>query len=217
MRWSRRRAHRGSAWRWTEYMKEELAKLRVLRKQGTERFRNKEVDLGFNLLSFWQWSASDLVSNATRGILAEYIVAQALDIAGNRVRDEWAAFDLVTEDGIKIEVKSAAYVQIWHQERLSTISFRTPQTLAWDADTNIQSKEPRRQADVYVFALLAHKDKSTINPMDVSQWEFFTVRTGVLDSRKRSQHSITLPGLRKICGKSVTYSDLRNAVYNALS
>jgi len=56
--------------------------------------------------------------------------------------------DLQTAEGIKIEVKSAAYVQSWHQKKLSMISFLTPRTRAWDSETNTQSVEVRRQADV---------------------------------------------------------------------
>ena len=192
-----------------------LCKLTISRKSGAEKFHDRGQDLGFNLMSFWQWGISDLVSNATRGVLAEYIVAQALGIENKRVRDEWAAYDLETEDGIKIEVKSAAFIQSWYQKRLSTITFRTPKTRSWDADTNILSKESKRQSDLYVFALLSHKTKSTINPLDVSQWEFFVVPTVILDSRKRSQHSITLPSLKRICGEPVRYSELKNAIIKA--
>jgi hypothetical protein len=66
--------------------------------------------LDFDLLSFWQWSASDLLSNATRGTVAEYLVARALDADPEGIRDEWAAYDLKTKDGVKVEVKSAAYL-----------------------------------------------------------------------------------------------------------
>ncbi len=193
-----------------------LVKLKISKKSGTEKFHDQGQNLEYDLMSFWQWSTSDLVSNATRGVLAEYIVAQALGIANNRIRDEWAAYDLETESGIKIEVKSAAFIQSWYQKRLSNIMFRTPKTRSWDADTNIQSKESKRQSDVYVLALLSHKEKSTINPLDVSQWEFFVVPTKILDSRKRSQHSITLPSLKRICGQSVRYSELKNAIIKAL-
>ncbi len=194
-----------------------LEKLKIKRKSGSEKFVNQGKDLDFDLLSFWQWSTSDLVSNATRGILAEYIVAQALGIAGNQIRDEWAAYDPETEDGIKIEVKSAAFVQSWYQKEYSKITFRTPKTLSWDADTNVQSKEAKRQSDVYVFALLFHKKKSTINPLDISQWEFYVVPTKILDARKRSQHSITLPSLKRICSRSIQYHDLKSAVYYAFA
>ena len=53
----------------------ELQRLIVSRKRGDDPFHINEEPLDFNLQSFWQWSSSDLVSNATRGIIAEYIVA----------------------------------------------------------------------------------------------------------------------------------------------
>lgn len=62
--------------------------------------------------AFWRWSASDLVSNTMRGVLAEYIVALAMGIDTEEgVRREWDAYGLVLGDGTKVEVKSAAYIQ----------------------------------------------------------------------------------------------------------
>jgi hypothetical protein len=46
---------------------------------GTEPLRDGKIALGPRLLDFWRWSASDLVSNATRGVFAEYIVGLALE------------------------------------------------------------------------------------------------------------------------------------------
>ena len=91
-----------------------LGKLEVKRQAGTERFCAVGRDLEFDLLSFWQWSCSDLLSNATRGIVAEFLVARALGTAVYGVRYEWAAHDLEAPDGITIEVKSAAYLQRLH-------------------------------------------------------------------------------------------------------
>jgi len=166
-------------------------------------------------MSYWQWSASDLVSNVTRGVMAEYIVGRAFGIGSGGVREEWAAYDLITPSGIKVEVKSAAYVQSWHQNRLSKITFRTPKTLTWDSDSNRQSQKAKRQANVYVFALLAHQEKKTIDPLDVSQWEFYVLPTLILDARKRSQHSITLSTLQKLTGEPVGYNNLKSAVEQA--
>ena len=56
----------------------ELKELEITKRSGNEKFQNGSNNLDFNLLSFWQWSSSDVVSNATRGILAEYIVGKAL-------------------------------------------------------------------------------------------------------------------------------------------
>ena len=192
-----------------------LGRLTIRRKTGHELFHTNGQALGFDLLSFWQWTASDLVSNATRGRLAEYIVAQALGLATADVREEWAAFDLQTPSGIKIEVKSAAYVQSWHQAKLSPIMFVVPKTRAWDAVTNVQAREARRQADVYVFALLAHMDKTTIDPLNVNQWHFYVLPTTTLDARTRSQHSITLKSLEQLCGGTVHYAELRKAIEKA--
>lgn len=193
-----------------------LQRLTITRKEGKEPFHMSGNRLDFDLLSFWQWTASDLVSNATRGIVAEYIVARALGMAEKGLRNEWAAFDLETTSGVKIEVKSAAYVQSWHQKRLSSITFMTPKTRAWDADTNTQSRETKRQADVYVFALLAHTDKTTIDPLNLDQWRFYVLPATILDKRTRSQHSITLKSLEKLCPSASTYTELPKAVEKAI-
>ena len=138
-----------------------------------------------------------------------------LGVAGDSPREEWAACDLTAIDGTRVEVKSAAYIQSWHQDRPSRITFRVPKTRAWDKETNRQSEDARRQADVYVFALLAPIDQTILDPLDVSQWEFFVVPTMSLDNRRRSQHSITLPSLRELAGGSVGFSNLRGAVEEA--
>lgn len=192
-----------------------LIRLTCEPKTGRERFRTDDQVLDFSLCDFWRWSMSDLVSNATRGRLAEFIVAKALSISTETVRDEWGAYDLETPEGIKVEVKSAAYIQSWHQSRFSAISFRTPKTLAWDSETNRQDKQAKRQADVYVFALLSHQEKPTINPLNIRQWQFFVVPTAVLNARTRSQHSITLRTLEVLAGGCVLYEGLRSAVIQA--
>jgi hypothetical protein len=57
------------------------SQLVVARKTGGEQFRDGSRPLPFDLLTFWQWSASDLASNALRGRVAEFLVAQALGAA----------------------------------------------------------------------------------------------------------------------------------------
>lgn len=49
-----------------------------------------------------------------------------------------------------------------------------------------------------MFALLVHQEQVTLDPLDLGQWEFYFVPTVVLDVRKRSQHSITLPSLKAL-------------------
>lgn len=78
---------------------------------GSERLTFNGKKLALTVSDFWQWNLSDLVSNLTRGRLAEFIVAHALGIdVLEGVRNEWDAFDLITTDRVKVEVKSSAYL-----------------------------------------------------------------------------------------------------------
>lgn len=178
----------------------ELPRLPTTRKTGSERFRKGAGAVSFTVQDFWSWSASNLVSNATRGVLAEYIVAQAIGAAlPTALREEWDAYDLTSPSGVKVEVKCSAYVQAWHQKDFSKPVFSVRKARYWDGETGDITVEPGRAADVYVFALLAHRDQATIDPLDLAQWEFYVLPRRVLDDRKRSQHSITLPPLEKLC------------------
>lgn len=139
-------------------------------KSGSEPITSGGAPTGVQLLDFWRWSVSDLLDNATRGVFAEFLVGTALGYLDGAVRTEWDAYDLETADGITIEVKSAAYLQTWHQDKLSQISFGIAPTLGWTALTNTYSTQRKRQADVYVFCLLDHRDKRTVDPLDTDQW-----------------------------------------------
>jgi hypothetical protein len=183
----------------------------VRRKTGKEPFRDGMTPLAFDLLSFWQWSASDLANNALRGRLAEFLVAQALGLADG-VRIEWDAVDLRTPNGLAIEVKSAAYLQSWSQKAFSAIRFAIASTRHWDAEVNRLADESRRQADLYVFALLTHQDKATLDPMDVSQWEFFLLPADVLNGKLPEQKQIRLSRLLKLNPVRCTFGDLRKSI-----
>ena len=193
----------------------DLSRLHPQPKSGSEPLHMDGAALPFTLLDFWRWSTSDLVSNATRGRLAEFIVASALGIPACGVRDEWSVWDFTTSEGITVEVKSAAYIQSWHQQRLSDITFGTRKTRAWDPETNRQAAVSERQAQVYVFALLAHQEKVTVDPLNIGQWQFYVLPTEVLNARTHSQHSITLPSLVALCRTAIPYADLRAAVLQA--
>lgn len=195
-------------------MSELLPPLEVRPRTGAEPFHYAGVPVGFDLLRFWRWSASDLASNAMRGRLAEFLVAQALGIAGG-IRAEWDAFDLRTPTGTTLEVKSAAYLQTWAQKAPSTITFDIRPTRFWDPLTNERAGEARRQADVYVFALLSHRDKATLDPMDLAQWGFFVLPTAVLNARLPLQKRASLSSLLKLDPEQCSFVELRSAVERA--
>ena len=193
----------------------DLSDIKASRKTGEEVFTGLGKSKLLILKDFWQWSSSDLVSNATRGILAEFLVASALEL-NHGVRNEWDSYDLKTETGVKIEVKSAAYVQSWYQQKLSDITFNIRTTLAWDYKTSRFAKEKKRQADVYVFCLLHHEDKKTINPMDLSQWTFYVVSTKKIEQTCKDIKSISLSRLRKLNPMVCNFDGLKEAIENSV-
>ena len=99
-----------------------LSEINSKPKNGNENFSLNTKNLNFQLSDFWIWNQSNLIENRTRGILAEFIVKKALDIK-NETRIEWDSYDLITDDGFKIEIKSAAYIQSWNQSKFSKINF----------------------------------------------------------------------------------------------
>jgi hypothetical protein len=154
-------------------------------------FTSSEGPLDVTVLDFWRWALSDLVSNTTRGWLAEFIVAKALGIA-HGVRTPWDSYDLRLPSGLTIEVKASGFLQAWGGKQLSKPVFSIRPARAWDAETNTYADEVRRQADVYVFCLLAHRDPETLNPLCVDQWEFYVVPTAVLNERCGTAKALSL-------------------------
>jgi hypothetical protein len=79
---------------------------------------------------FWRWAYSDLRMNVTRGIFAEYLVAQA--VGGPRpVRNAWDDYDVQVTDGTTVEVKSAAYLPLpWHLPGPTQLGEAGPRILA---------------------------------------------------------------------------------------
>ena len=178
------------------------------------RIGDESLPEGATLLNFWQWMGSDLVSNTLRGSLGEYFVALAVGAADARggVQEEWAPYDVQSPDGIKIEVKTSAYIQTWYQPKLSQPNFDIAPKKGWDEQAQSRIEEKKRWADVYVFGLLHHRDKITVNPLDVSQWTFYVLPTATLDRERPDQKKIRITPLEKIGAQKVSFLDLRRAI-----
>jgi len=146
-------------------------------------------------------------------VLAEFIVASAIGVL-EKPREEWDAYDLLSPLGLKIEIKSSSYLQSWEQKKLSKIIFGIQPTTAWEGSEG-RSKEFKRQADIYVFCVLAHKDKGTVNPLNLMQWDFYLLNTAVLNEKKPSQKTITLSSLKKLNPVKVKYDELRAEINKA--
>jgi hypothetical protein len=150
-----------------------------------------------------------------RGLLAEYLVARALGLATDGARDSRSSLDLRTKTGLRVEVKSAAYLQREDENKLPTIEILTDTTPTAEADSDTRRKEGRRRADVYVFAVLAPAVKKDVDPLNVAQWRFYVVRASVLAAKTRSQQSISLATLERLAKGWVPYGGLGAAMEKA--
>lgn len=159
------------------------------------------------VLDFWRFAMSDLKTNNVRGCLAEFLVARAVGATGPRV--EWDSFDVLSPEGIRIEVKSSAYVQSWAQRRPSQITFSGLRGQWWTPQGGY-SAESTYNADVYVFAIHTAKSHDAYDPLDVSQWQFhvFTAET----IATTNQRSIGVASLQRLAGAAVTWSELGDAI-----
>ena len=164
---------------------------------------------GRTVNDFWQWAYSDILSNRNRSIFAEFIVGVALRVVdGPRI--EWDSADLCYRD-VKIEVKSSADCQAWHQEKPSRIEFSIRKAVVWNAATGKFEGPPTRCADVYVFAHYPERDKSKIDVLDAAAWDFYVVSTATLNREFKDAKSVSLATVRRI-GLRCKVSGLKQAV-----
>jgi hypothetical protein len=185
----------------------ELHEIKTPLKNPNSKFHFNSKNLNFRILDFWAWNQSDLIENRNRGILAEFIVKQALGLR-NPTRLEWDSFDLITDDGIKIEIKSAAYIQAWLQKKYSSISFDIRPTKSLLEDNNY-SERSIRQADMYIMCLLHHKDQETIDPMNLDQWTFYLILTETLNKKLSNQKSIRISTIDTLPHEKCNYTELK--------
>ncbi|MGO4599481.1 hypothetical protein [Terrabacter sp. 2RAF25] len=173
---------------------------------GDERFTGCEASVS----DFWRFAMSDLRMNNVRGYLAEFLVARAVGTA--LPRTEWDAFDVLTPDGVKVEVKSSAYLQVWDQHRLSRIVFTGLRGRTWTPRSG-EATDATFNADVYVFCLQTATSHEQYDPLDVAQWEFHVLPKTVLE--QLNLQSIALSTLRSYSGGSTAYQELEAAIARA--
>ena len=181
------------------------------RKSGNESF----IGLESTLLDYWRWAHSDIASNSERGKLAEYIVKCAVN-APSQCRVEWDAVDIVSAAGVKIEVKSSAYLQTWKCSKFSSIQFDIAPKRSWFSETNEYSDSICRNSDVYVFCLFASQDPATADPLNLTQWEFYIISTKVLNECIPNQKPITLNSLKKLGAQKANYESILDTINTIL-
>ena len=117
--------------------------------------------------------------------------------------------------GLKVEVKSSAYVQSWKQKEYGRIEFGIKPRQAWDLVTGQYEPGARRCADVYAFALHKHCDEATLDPLNVDKWEFDVALTARLDQECPKQAKISLERLKALGPRGVSFAELAAAIEQA--
>lgn len=178
---------------------------------GTERVGPATV------LDFWRWAMGDLQMNTARGLLVEWLVAQALgDPSPFRV--EWGPYDVQTADGTKVEIKATGRLQGWAMKKPSTPAWTFPAvgaTSVWTEDLGeYVPVDPQTRVHVWIFALHTATEQARYNPLDVEPWEFRVMaHRRLLATGQKSARLSTLDskwGLRP-----VAYAQLAAAVAEA--
>lgn len=82
--------------------------------------------------------------------------------------------------------------------------------IIWNSSN--EDEKAQRQADVYVVALLHHKDQSTLNPLVLSQWTFYVIATRRLERIRPERKSITLQKLLALQPRVCAFSELLHVI-----
>ena len=117
---------------------------------------------------------------------------------------------MVTSDGVRVEVKSAAYLQAWPQARHSAITFSRLSGHAAGTGGGEATEGRTYRADVFVFALLATKDHAVLDPLDVNQWRFWAASHDAV--AHTTYRSLSLSAVERLAGAAVQLRDLEAAV-----
>ncbi len=191
---------------------------------GNENLINNGEYLPNTILDYWQWAYSNILQNIQRGNFAEFIVKTALEAGGvdfnPGLKNDFAPYDLngpiiaSTNKQSRIEVKSAAFVQIWDIKHPERASFSIAPAMLPDETGDYRPDAPKqRNNDMYVFALYTAKDRRC-NILDLSWWEFYVLPTHVINSDPvlNNQKTISLKRVQELCtpwGFDELYSEIQ--------
>ena len=192
---------------------------------GDEHISFDGMPIGHLLGDYWAWNSSDLLINTERGSFSEFIVSAALDLDLSGTRVDWGPYDIPfpfrwscggeIRDTVRIEVKSAAYLQSWEQDKPSNIVFSIRPARAWDPKLGYYG-ETKRQSDLYVFCLYTQTDRDRADPLVLDDWDFYILPTGRLDNCCGGQKTISLNSLLALGPVKADYGGIKDAVIHCI-
>ena len=122
---------------------------------------------------------SRLVTNSSRGLIAEAIVATVLCPEWLWCSEDYHRCDFTHPSGGQLEVKQSAACQSWKS--------KAPTVARWDVRARKGYREgetyvarPGRNAEIYVLAWHPITDREQADHRDPVQWQFFVVQADAL-------------------------------------
>jgi hypothetical protein len=172
------------------------------------------------VLDFWQYAFSNINANVLRGAYAEFLVECAIkDLSKIETREAWGDWDVLGEDGTKIEVKCCSYIQDWDQQDYTKIQWGGLKAKELYYSEAIKPFKEIGNADyksdVYVLALLKHKDHETLNILDLDQWDFYVLSRDQIRIVANNGPRVTAAMLIEHYIKVVGFKGLAEAIVNS--
>lgn len=148
---------------------------------GNEPLRVGSQDIAVTVNDFWRWSFSDFTDFTTRAAFAEFLVASSLGLtADNSVRLKRSLlWSPAGGSGIKVSVRTAAYVQSGEEDHPDHILFPVPKD---------------HVGCVYVFCVFKGMVDGD-SPLNTDLWDFYALRASTLDGIRSGKGFVTLPAL----------------------
>ena len=184
---------------------------------GNEQFSIGSHTINLTVNDFWRWSYSDLNDGTCRSALAKFIVATSLEVPNLNQWLSWTlkrTYDLISKDGYRIEVKSAAYNESVDEEPPDHISFGIAPT---ELSGRIKEANTAHQnSDVFVFCVYkaVSKDKT---PLDLDFWDFYVLPAKVLNEKMPIQKTITFQSLMRLEPMWCDYYGIGNAIQKVMT
>lgn len=132
------------------------------------------------------------------------------------LRNPWGDTDVLYKNK-KIEVKCSSYLQDWDQDKLSTIQWTglKAKTLFWSSAVSGKKNKVKTveyKSDIYVLALLNHKETETLDILDLKQWCFYVLIKDKLKEISGDRSQITLKKLEKNNIEPVEFNELKEVI-----
>ena len=188
--------------------------------EGSERFSLNGNEINLSICDFWRWAYSDFSDNVYRSVHGDFLVASSIGTSSAslcRGKSVYRHFDIISKEGYRIEIKTAAYVQSFDGNYPDHISFRIAPIKGTETGPYYSSSVPRkRHSDLHVFCLYKGL---TVNDshLNIDLWEFFVLPTKVLDEKRTTKKTISLSSLLHLSPIKCDYNGISEAINKAMN